>query len=207
MSSKCSDNRRKTVTSPRRCRARRHHAMEENGMSANLHARLHSGALSLVILCAGCKPVRPPPPSLFFGGLPVSGDLTDARRAGFNICFNLDAIHMRCRRNGVMLENQGPYEAAVDLEGGYGEGGFDQLTLWHDRDNHEVFKIADALMHRGWKRCYTGDDRWGDQAIYTREGSSVRVSMDLSFWGKRRIRIIPEWNKRERRCIPEDASK
>jgi hypothetical protein len=27
--------------------------------------------------------------------------------------------------------------------------------------------------------------------------------MDLSYWGKRRLRVIPEWNKREPGCKPK----
>lgn len=179
-------------------------------MHAKIKAYLCSGALFLVMLSAGCKPVRPPPPSLFFDGLPVSGNLDDAHRAGFKNCFNTDAVHMRCRRHGIMLEDQGPYEAAVDLEGGDGRGGFDQLILWHRRDNNDVFKITDALTERGWKHCYTTtqNGQWGDQAIYMHEDYSVRIFMDLSYWGRRRIRIIPEGNKKEqRRCNPENISK
>lgn len=149
------------------------------------------GALSAAWLCAGCEPVRPPPPAVVWHGLPVSGTASDARQAGFADCVDLDATHIRCRRHGVMAENAGPYEAAVDLAGGNGEGGFDHVTLWHDRDNDAVFKIATALEHAGWSRCLTGDGRSGDQAIYTRAGSPVRLSMDISYWGKRRIRVFP----------------
>jgi hypothetical protein len=138
-----------------------------------------------------------------FGGLPVSGSLTDAHRGGFTACFNPDAIRVRCRRHAVMLEGQGPYEAAVDLVGRRGNGGFDELTLWHDTDQYAVYKIRDALKQRGWRYCYTGTDRRGDQVIYTRKGASVRISMDLSYWGKRRLRLIPEWNNREQRCNPD----
>lgn len=164
-------------------------------------------ALPLALLCAGCAPARDPPPTLFFGGLPVSGRLADAKRAGFNDCFNMDAVHVRCRRHGVMFANAGPYEAAVDLQGAEGESGFDQLVLWHVRDNYAVYDVADAFERAGWRHCSTGDDRRGDQIIYTRSGSPVRVSMDLSYYAKRRIRFIPEWNRRERRCAPERPSR
>lgn len=110
---------------------------------------------------------------------------------------------MRCRRHAVMLEGQGPYEAAVDLVGGRGKGGFHELTLWHDTDQYAVYKIRDALRNRGWRYCYTGTDRRGDQVIYTRKGVPVRISMDLSYWGKRRLRLIPEWNDKEQRCDPD----
>lgn len=157
--------------------------------------------LAATLLGAGCAPVRTPPPSLFFGGLPVSGRLADAQRAGFTACVDLDASHIRCRRHGVMVDQAGPFDAAVDLVGSHGEGGFDQLTLWHDSDNDVVFKIAAALERGGWVKCLTGDGRSGDQAIYTRIGSPVRLSMDISYWGKRRMRVIPEANRRERRCV------
>ena len=166
-----------------------------------IHPLLRSATLCTAMLCAGCEPAGEPPPSLFFSGLPISGGLADAQRAGFNTCFNTDAVHMLCRQHGVMLEDHGPYEASVGLEGSDGRGGFDQVTLWHDRDNNAVHKIADTLKHQGWNECFTGDDRAGDLAIYTLKGSPVRISMDLSYWGKRRLRIIPEWNQRERRCI------
>lgn len=171
-----------------------------------IHLLLRGGILSAAMLCTGCEPVRAPPPSLFFGDLPVSGNLADAQRAGFDICFNMDSIHMRCRRHGVMLDNQGPYEAAVDLVGSDGRGGFDQLILWHERDNNAVYKISEQLKKDGWGYCYTGTDQRGDQVIFTRKGSPVRISMDLSYWGKRRLRVIPEWNKREQRCVPDHGS-
>jgi len=136
-----------------------------------------------------------------FDGLPVSGKSDDARRAGFSDCVNLDAVHIRCRRHGVTVEHAGPYEAAVDLDGSNGEGGFDELVLWDDNDNDAVFRLANALEAAGWVRCLTGNGRTGDQALYTLKGSAVRVSLDISYWSKRRIRIIPDANRREHRCV------
>lgn len=156
--------------------------------------------LALVLL-AGCGgPKRPPPAPLSFGGLPVAGSLADAKRAGFVDCIQWDAASMRCRRHHVMLEGSGPYEAAVDLAGGDGSGGFGQLVLWHDQDQYAVYKITDALDKQGWHSCNTGTEDRGDQNIYTHAGVPVRISMDLSYWGKRRLRVIPNWNTRERRC-------
>ena len=160
--------------------------------------------LSAALACAGCQPAAKPPPSVVFAGLPISGNAVDARRAGFTDCVDLDAVHIRCRRHGVMVEGAGPYEAAVDLAGRDGAGGFDQLTLWDDTDNDAVFRLADALEQAGWSKCLTGNGRAGDQAIYTRVGSPVRASMDISYWGRRRLRFIPEWNRREPRC-PQTA--
>ena len=155
-------------------------------------------ALSLALL-AGCGPDRPPPPPLWFDGLPVTGSLADALKAGFDRCIK-DTIDMRCRRNGVMFLGQGPFNAALDLVGSDGRGGFDQLTLWHDRDQHAVLAITDVLDRRGWKYCYTGEGDRGDQAIYARPGSPVRISMDISYWGKRRLRVLPELNREVANC-------
>ncbi len=151
------------------------------------------------LLLAGCGPHRPPPPSMMFAGLPVSGSMADARRAGFTDCAQTDAISLRCRRHKVILAGAGPYEAALDLVGGDGSGGFDQLILWHDGDQDALYKVTDALEKRGWQHCNTATDNHGDQIIYTRKGERVRISMDLSYWNRRRLRVLPEWNK-ERRC-------
>lgn len=152
------------------------------------------------LLLAGCgSPHRPPPPSLAFGGLPVSGSLADAQRAGFTDCVSPDWGRLRCRRHGVTFEGARAYEAAVDLVGNDGSGGFDQLTLWHDRDQYAVYRITDMLDRQGWRNCSTGSGDRGDQIIYTRAGMPVRISMDLSYWGKRRLRILPGWS-RERGC-------
>ena len=87
-------------------------------------------ALMAAILWAGAEPVRTPPPSLAFEGLPVSGSAADARRAGFTECVKIDAFRARCRRSGLMMAGEGPYEAALDLIGSDGRGGFDHLTRW-----------------------------------------------------------------------------
>lgn len=147
--------------------------------------------------CGG--PDRPPPPSLTVDGLPVSGRLSDARRAGFTRCISFTA-EMRCRRGGVLILGFGPFNAAVDLDGSNGGGGFDQLTLWHDRDQSAFIPLVNELERRGWRSCYTGEGSRGDQGIYTHPAAPVRLSMDLSYWTKRRLRLIPHWNKRERRC-------
>lgn len=161
-----------------------------------------TGAMVAALLAAGCQPIRKPPPSVFFHGLPVSGRLADARRAGFTDCFNMDVVHLRCRRHAVFVSGSGPFEAAVDLEGGEGEGGFDQLVIWHSRDNYAVYAIADALEKAGWKSCSTSENDRGDQAIYRRQGSPVWASEDISYFAKRRIRLLPEWNRAQRGCTP-----
>ena len=156
-----------------------------------------------LLLAAGCTPVRDPPPTLTFMGLPVSGARADAERAGFDDCFNIDAVHVRCRRHAITVAGSGPYEGAVDLVGAAGEGGFDQLILWHLRDNYAVYAIADALERADWRWCYTGDDHRGDQMIMTRAGMPVRASMDLSYYAKRRFRLLPAANRREPQCTPD----
>jgi len=167
--------------------------------------RRRTMALAL-LLCAGCAPHRPPPALQSYDGLPVSGSLADARRAGFAACFNYTAIDMRCRRHDVRLLGQGPYEAAVDLAGGDGGGGFAQLTLWSDGDQEALFPVTDQLEKQGWQQCMTGTDERGELLVYTRSGSPVWVAMDLSYWGKRRLRVLPAWNRRELTCKPNGKS-
>lgn len=171
----------------------------------SLRGLLRIGAVTTVIMCTACEPARTPPPSVFFAGLPVSGSVRDAKASGFTDCVNLDAVHIRCRRHGVMVGDAGPYDAAVDLDGSTGAGGFDQLTLWDDRDNDTVFKLAAALERSGWTKCLTGDGRVGDQAIYTHDGAPVRASMDISYWSKRRLRFVPVANHREPGCVDPAA--
>ena len=165
-----------------------------------MHKRL---AIAFALL-AGCGgPDRPPPPPLSFEGLPVSGSLDDALKAGFTACLS-DNVEMRCRRNNVTFLGHGPFNAALDLNGGDGGGGFDQLVLWHDRDQNVAVQIGTLLERQGWRSCFTGEGMKGDQAIYTRQGAQVRFSMDISYWGKRRLRVIPMWNQREPQCSSAD---
>ena len=155
--------------------------------------------MSAALLVAACQPaVRHPPPSLAFAGLPVSGSASDARRStGFTDCVDLDAVHVRCRRHGVMVDgHRAVTKRRSTSRGSDGAGGFDHLTLWHDTDNDALFTLAAALEHDGWQRCLTGDGRAGDQAVYTRAGSPVRLSLDISYWGKRRMRVIPSAGSR-----------
>ncbi len=146
------------------------------------------------LMLAGCggEPAAPAPRALLYAGLPVQGSLADAKRAGFDQCIEIDGLHQRCRRSGVMLLGEGPYEAAIDLIGAGGSGGFRQLTLWHDRDQSAVLKVSEALKQRGWTFTYTGDGARGDQMVLVHPGAPVHFSVDLSYWGKRRVRILPE---------------
>lgn len=157
-------------------------------------------ACALALGAAGCKPAYPPPPTFHsFQGLPVSGSLADARRVGFVRCLD-EATTMRCLRSGVHVQGLGPYEAAVDLKGGDGRGGFDRLTVWHNGDQYELYKVGDALKDAGWTQCFSGEGYKGDQAIYTRPGETVRVTIDLSYWMKRRLRLFREDDPRKPVC-------
>jgi hypothetical protein len=162
--------------------------------------------IAVTLLLAGCEAHGPPPALRSFQGLPVCGSLADAQRAGFGGCFNYTAIEMRCRRHNVNLLGSGPYEAAVDLVGGYGEGGFSQVTLWSEEDQDAVFPVIDRLEKAGWQQCMTGTDERGELLVYTQPGSPVWVAMDLSYWGKRRLRVLPAWNRREITCKPNGKS-
>jgi hypothetical protein len=99
-----------------------------------------------------------------------------------------------------MFLGVGPFSAALDLNGSDGGSGFDQLTLWHDRDQNALLPIVASLERQGWRSCFTGQNDRGDQAIYTHPRARASISMDLSYWGKRRLRVIPEYNNRERGC-------
>lgn len=161
-------------------------------------AALLGGAL-LLTGCGARGPERSPPARQMFDGLPVGGSLADARNEGFTYCINFTTT-MRCRRQGVMLMGQGPYSAAVDLAGGDGRGGFAQLILWHDTDQSAVLQVGTVLASQGWQSCRTGSERRGDQHIYMRAGSPVRISVDISYWGKRRLRVIPDWQPAKPLC-------
>src|SRR3712207_4435565 len=81
------------------------------------------GLVTAVVLLAGCGgPDHPPPPPSWFEGLPVSGSLQDAHKAGFTSCRE-DTTEMRCRRSGVRFRGFGPFNAALDLNGSNGGGG------------------------------------------------------------------------------------
>ena len=151
------------------------------------------------------EPNQPPPPTQWFAGLPVSGDLADALRAGFYDCPWMDAVNIRCRRHGVMVLGNGPYEAAVDLRGSKGQSGFDHLTVWNIGDQSALFKVLSSLHDRGWVSCHTEFEHGGGQAIFTHRGSPVFASVDLNYYGKRRLRFFPIWHapKLTGPCIPD----
>ena len=156
----------------------------------------------ILMLCGtlvACAPAPPlPPPNRSFQGLPITGSRAFAERTGFTPCVKT-VSSVRCRRDGVMLFGTGPYSAAVDL-GRDGRSGFHLLTLWHDGDQHFVYAVSDALGKLGWRLCRTGWEDRGDQEIWTKPGARVRVMMDLSYWSKRRIRVLPELGQPTGRC-------
>ena len=144
------------------------------------------------VLPGGCgRPDQPPPKTLMFDGLPVSGRWEDARKAGFTSCAEVTRSELRCRRSGVMFQGFGPFNAAVSLYGSNGHSGFDQLTVWHDQDQNALVGVVQALERRGWRHCFTGEGSRGDQGIYSHPNAPVRVSLDLSYAGKRRLRLLP----------------
>lgn len=165
-----------------------------------------TGAVLSALAAAACTPDRPPPPDLVFAGLPVTGDLAGARRAGFDRCVNIDAVNLRCRRNGIMIFGKGPFQAALDLRGESGESGFRHVTIWSDDDQRALYQVPVALAGRGWKFCYTGTDRSGDQAVFTHPDEPFVIHMDISYYGKRRIRIFPSGGSPELSspCKPAD---
>ena len=150
------------------------------------------GIVALALAVAGCTPDRPAPPDRSFAGLPVTGSIASARRAGFNHCVDQDAVHVRCRRSEVTIFGQGPYQAAVDLRGSAGESGFHHVTVWHDDDPRALYRVPKTLVEQGWSFCFTGGDRGGDQAIFTRPDVPFFIFMDISYYGERRIRIFPK---------------
>lgn len=159
--------------------------------------------LLLPLVLAACD--RGKPPRQFLAeGLPIQGSLAQAQRAGFTDCIK-DFSRVRCRREGVMVLGKGPYSAAVDLYRSDGSGGFYELTLWRNGDQDDkvegVASVGDLLSQQGWSLCRTGpNDRTGDQEIYTRRGSRIRYSIDISYWGKRRLRIQPELHQPTGKC-------
>ena len=158
-----------------------------------------AGLLPLLLL-AGCEPRHVPEPLLRFEGLPVRGSIADAKREGFPWCVTQTRT-LRCRREGVMVMGQGPYTAAADLYHKDGSGGFDKLTLWHPYDQRAVSEVGKVLKAQGWQLCRTGpNERHGDQEIYRKAGAPVRFSIDLSYYGKRRIRLIPERGQPTGKC-------
>jgi hypothetical protein len=156
-----------------------------------------AGAALLAL--AGCDDIGPPPSELMYEGLPVQGNWQTAQRAGFTKCIEYGR-GLRCRAQGGTLKGQGPFQAAVDLLGTDARGGFRELTLWHDTDQRAALSVGDLLEAQGWALCRTGQEDRGDQEIYTKAGSPVRISIDISYFSKRRLRVLPELGQPTGRC-------
>jgi hypothetical protein len=157
-------------------------------------SRRQSALLAPVLaltLLASCNEARHPPAAFWFEGLPVTGSLADARRAGFTNCVSHN-IDMRCRKEGVLLRRHGPFSAAVDLAGGDGAGGFDHLVLWHPSDQGALVAITTELRKEGWSECLTpGGGAWEGQAIYRRKDSPIFIALDLTYWDRRTLKLYP----------------
>lgn len=153
-----------------------------------------------IVLLAGCEARQTAPQRFTYQGLPVQGSLADAQHAGLTDCTTI-VRYVRCRQDGVTFMGKGAYHAAVDVLYDDGSGGFYELTLWRDGDQIETYTVGTTLLDQGWQRCRTGpNENTGDQEIFTKAGSPVRISIDLSYWGKRRLRIIPELHQSTGRC-------
>jgi hypothetical protein len=150
---------------------------------------MRSSILLATLLFTSCS--APPPdqkpakPSAVFEGLPLSGNEATALAAGFGNC--LDATKgLRCRKDGVTIMGVGPLIAAVDLDQKRPDGSarFDHVTLWHPSDQGVVLGLEDALARAGWKSCITTDAE-----RFWRPPSPLRIAIDTSYWGHRRVLI------------------
>jgi len=153
------------------------------------------------VMLSGCdRPDDPPPPTLIFEGLPITGRWDDARHAGFTSCVKVARRQLRCRRSGVTFRGFGPFTAAVDLYGSGGRSGFDRLTLWHERDQSALIQLVKSLEREGWQACFTGEGNRGDQAIYKNPNAAVIISVELSYSAKRRLTFLPRSNELQTHC-------
>lgn len=139
--------------------------------------------------CNGSAPEaahqKPQKPSAVFEGLPLSGNRATALAAGFGNC--LDGTQgLRCRKDDVKIMGVGPLSAAVDLSVRGPDGGtrFDHVTLWHPTDQGAVLGLEPKLENAGWKSCITSVEE-----RFWRPPSPLRLAIDTSYWGHRRVVI------------------
>jgi hypothetical protein len=154
------------------------------------------------LLLIGCEPRQKAPHAFLYEGWPIQGSMADAQRAGFTDCTKVSRF-VRCVRTGVMLKGKGPFIAAVDSLYDDGSGGFYELLFWYPGSQKDdgVNAVGALLAEQGWQLCRTGpNENTGDQEIYTKPGSPVRFSIDISYWGKRRLRILPELHQPTGHC-------
>lgn len=147
------------------------------------------GSMLALLALSGCGAEPPPEPPVepvaIFEGLPLSGNLATALAAGFGDC--LDGTKgLRCRKDGVMLMGEGPFSAAVDLDKPVPdrEPRFDQVTVWHSRDQSAVLALSPLLARAGWTSCLTPDAE-----RFWRPPSPLRIAIDTNYWGSRRLVI------------------
>lgn len=133
--------------------------------------------------CGDAPPVdeKPIAPVAVFEGLPLSGNKATALTAGFGNCHEV-MRSMRCLKDGVMIMGVGPLHAAVDIDKKAGR--FDHVTLWHDSDQGAMLPVKQALEKVGWKSCLTTEAE-----RFWKPPSPIRIAMDTSYWGKRRLVI------------------
>jgi len=149
-------------------------------------------ALCLAVLalsgCGGSTPAadqKAEKPSAVFEGLPLSGNYATARKAGYGSCLE-GTLGLRCRKDGIVIMGIGPLNSAVDLdrEGADGNARFDHVTLWHDSDQGAMLPLKAVLEKAGWQSCLTADEE-----RFWKPPSPLRIAMDTSYWGKRRLVI------------------
>ncbi len=137
--------------------------------------------------CNDAPPVdeKPIAPVAVFEGLPLSGNKATALSAGFGSCREVMRA-LRCHKDGVTIKGVGPLKAAVDLdqEVENGHPRFDHATLWHDSDQGAMLPLKAALVNIGWSSCLTSEEE-----RFWKPPSPLRIAMDTSYWGKRRLLI------------------
>lgn len=142
------------------------------------------------LLLSACSEAPPPDepalkPNAVFEALPLSGNKATALAAGFGGCLEASK-GLRCHKDGVMVKGVGPLKAAIDLDKKAANGmpRFDRVTLWHDTDQGAVLDLKPALENTGWASCLTRDEE-----RYWDPPSPIRIAIDTSYWGKRRVVI------------------
>lgn len=134
--------------------------------------------------CSDAPPVdeKPVAPVAVFESLPLSGNKATALAAGFGDCHEV-MRSLRCLRHGVIINGVGPLNAAVDIDE-KAPARFDHVTLWHDSDQSAMLPLRAALEGQGWKSCLTAEAE-----RFWKPPSPLRIAMDTSYWGKRRLVI------------------
>jgi hypothetical protein len=149
---------------------------------------------ALLILAACSDPIAreaakaPEKPVALFERLPLSGNLATAVAHGFGNCLD-DGRGIRCFREQVRVMGIGPVRAAIDMIGA--DRRFDHVTLWHPSDQSAMLPLRDVLAKAGWRTCLTPDEE-----RFWKPPSPVRLALDTSYWGKRRLVIRADISRR-----------